>query len=98
MEEISLSKNDEEKVRASPIKIAYYVQNLSKNESDIRKIIFAIRSQFDSKDIREFARKYRHCLNDDSVRRVADMMSSIPTKRMEKVMNQLLEAAVYRTE
>jgi len=80
--------NDEEKVRASPTKIAYYVQNLSKNEEDIRKIIFVINSQFDNKDIREFAIKYRHCLNDDSVRRVANLISSISAKRMEKVMNQ----------
>jgi len=79
-----VNKDNIRRIRTSPIRIAYYVQNMSKIETDQRKIILAIMSQFDKKDVMEFARKYKYCLNNDSVRHTANLISSIPEKALRK--------------
>lgn len=74
-----------------PVKIAYYVQNMTKKEKDSRKVILTIISQFNNRDIKEFANKYRSCFNESDVRMVASLIYSIPIKALKRSMEQLIE-------
>lgn len=84
-----------DKVRASPAKIAYYVQHISEKEHDERKIVFVIVSQFDKRDIREFAKKYKDCCTADNVRHIANLIYSIPYKDLKRAIDSLLKSDVY---
>lgn len=68
-------------------KIAYYVKELCKKEYDIGNTILVIKSQFCDKDIKEFAEKYYECSNDNNVRYIANLLRSIPSKDMNKYLN-----------
>lgn len=83
------------KIRASPAKIAYYVQHISEKERDERKIVFAIASQFDNRDIGEFAKKYKDYCTVDNVRHIANLLYSIPYKDLKRAIDGLLKSNVY---
>lgn len=88
------SQNSNKKVRAPPVKIAYYVQNMAGRKTNSIKVILAIMSQFDKRDIMQFARKYRRCFNNEDVRHIANMIYSIPMKNIERSARQLLDTVV----
>lgn len=66
------------KDRASPVKIAYYIQNIAKKDPDPKKIILIIASRFDKRDIKTFAKRYKYCINEDNVKRIARIIFSTP--------------------
>lgn len=70
-------------------KIAYYVQGLYKKDSDTGKIILVITSQFCEEDLRNFAEKYKECHNDNNVRHIANILASVPSKTMDKYLQNI---------
>lgn len=78
----TMKKSDEKKLRASPTKIAYYIQSMSAKEEDARKIMLVMTSQFHKKDIKKFAETYRNCFNSDIVRYIANLIYSVPYSKL----------------
>lgn len=83
--------DSKDKIRASPTKIAYYVQNMAEKNIEPGKIILMLTSRFDRRDIRHFAMKYKYCFNEDHVRKVANLIYAMPGKVLDKSMERLLD-------
>jgi len=79
-------KNKSTKCKVPIEKIAYYVQELFKKESDVGKIILVVKSQFCDNDIKEFAEKYYKCPNENNVRHLANLLYSVPTENISKYL------------
>lgn len=93
--------NNSEGIRqrnASAVKIAYYVQRMLEKNMGTKEIILIITSQFNNKDVKEFAKKYRRCFYRDDIRRIANMMYSIPKKNIDEAMDTVLHDILIKRE
>lgn len=84
--------------KASPVKIAYYVQRLLEKNIVTKEIILIVSSQFGNEDVREFARMYRHCTYMEDIRRIANLIYKIPKKDMNKAMDTVLHDVLIKRE
>ena len=84
--------------KASPVKIAYYVQRLFEQRLGTKEIIFIISSQFGNDDVREFANIYRNCFYRDEIRRIANLIYNIPKKDMDETMDTVLYDVLVKNE
>ena len=84
--------------KASPVKIAYYVQRLLEKDIGTKEIILIISSQFGNYDIREFARMYRYCIYMEDIGRIANLIYNIPKKNMEDTIDTVLHDVLIKRE
>lgn len=84
--------------KASPVKIAYYVQRLLEKNIGTKEIILIISSQFGNDDVREFARMYRYCIYMEGVRNIANLIYNIPKKNMNKAIDTVLHDVLIKRE
>lgn len=75
------------KNRASPVKIAYYIQRMTEKQMNIKEILLILSSQFERKDLRKFAESYRYCFYIEDIRRIANLIYNIPRKNMDRAID-----------
>lgn len=84
--------------KASPVKIAYYVQRMLEKNIGTKEIILIISSQFGNEDVREFARMYSYCIYMEDIRNIANLIYSIPKKDMNRAMDTVLHDVMIKRE
>lgn len=72
------------KIRASPVKIAYYVQRMIEKRVSRKEILLILHSQFDRNDLRKFAESYRCCTYIEDIRYIANLIYEVPRKNMDE--------------
>lgn len=83
-------RNNGKKRDVSVGKIAFYVKNLCKKDTEVGKVILVIKSKFCDRDLKAFADKYHEHCTDDNVRHVANLLWSVSPKNMDKYLQNIL--------
>lgn len=91
-------KNSVIQDRASPVKVAYYVQRLFEKKMGTKEIILIISSQFGNDAVREFAKMYRYCLYKEDIMRIANLIYHIPKKDMDGTMDRIVHDILIKKE
>lgn len=81
-----MKKKREKKKDASPIKIAFYIQNMLDKKIDIKEVMLIISSQFNKESLAQFAETYKDCSYIDDIRHIANIIYSIPPKDINKAL------------
>lgn len=86
-------KNNEVKTRkrASPVKIAYYVQRMLDNKISKKEILLVISSQFDRKDLKRFANMYGDCFYMEDIRYIAGIVHNILRSKTKHAIEMLAQ-------
>lgn len=90
-----ISRKINSRGRASPVKIAYYVQRMFENNMETKEIILIISDQFENTDVREFAKMYRYCFYSD-IRNIANLIYDIPKKTMDVAMGTVAKRRFFQ--
>lgn len=83
-------------METSPVKVAYYIQRMLEEKMEAKEIILMLSSQFNKKDLKKFADKYRYCFYREDIRRIANMIYNIPQKDMDKAMDIFAQDIIIR--
>ena len=76
--------------KASPVKVAYYVQRMLEKNIGTKEIILIISSQFGNDAVREFAKMYIHCFYMEDIRHIASLIYHISKKNMDGTMDRIV--------
>ena len=83
-------KNNGKKRDVSAGKIAFYVKNLCKEDSEVGNVVLVIKSKFYNRDLKAFADRYHEYCTDDNVRHVANLLWSVSPKEMNRYLQNIV--------